>query len=102
MRMGQELFLISNDLRERVRVQYSVLVLVRKTGSDGLVKQRGHMVEAGRSSGRRAAQQRGISNQGSAAAIRCGVETCQREISNHVEFGNVRPVTDTQYAATVG
>jgi hypothetical protein len=30
------------------------------------------------------------------------VETCQREISNHVEFGNVRPVTDTQYAATVG
>ena len=39
--MGQELFLISNDLRERVRVQYSVLVLVRKTGSDGLVKQRG-------------------------------------------------------------
>jgi hypothetical protein len=53
--LGQELFLIHHDLRERVRVQRSVLVLVRKTGSDGLVKQPDHMVEAGRTSGRRAA-----------------------------------------------
>ena len=49
----QELFLIHRDLRERVGVQRSVLVLVRKSGSDGLVKQRDHMVEAGRTSGRR-------------------------------------------------
>jgi hypothetical protein len=43
-----------------------------------------------------------ISKQGSAAAIRCGVETCQRVIPNHVEFGDVRPVTDGKYALTVG
>jgi hypothetical protein len=86
VRVGQELFLVRDDLRERVRVHYSVLLLVRKTGSDGLAKQRDHMIEAGRASRRRAGQwlptNGGISNQGSAAAIRCGVETCQREIPN--------------------
>jgi hypothetical protein len=46
VRVGQELFLIRHDLRERVRVHYSVLVLVRKTRSDVLVKQLDHMVEA--------------------------------------------------------
>ena len=45
-RLGQELFLARDDLRERVRVQCSVLVLVRKTGSDGLAEQRDRMVEA--------------------------------------------------------
>jgi hypothetical protein len=47
----QELFLVRDDLRERVRVQYALLGLVRKTGS-GLGKQRDHVVEAGRTSGR--------------------------------------------------
>ena len=36
--LSQELFLVRDDLRERVCVQYAVLGLVRKTGSDGLVK----------------------------------------------------------------
>jgi hypothetical protein len=54
--LSQELFLIHHDLRERVRVQHSVFVLVRKTGSDRLAKQRDHMVETGRISGRRTAQ----------------------------------------------
>jgi hypothetical protein len=34
--MGQELFLVRDDLRERVCVQYALLGLVRETGS-GLV-----------------------------------------------------------------
>ena len=80
--------------------------LIRKTGSDGLVEQRDYMVEAGRTSGRRAAQwlpaDRGISNQGTAAAIRRGVEIRQCEIPNHIEFGDVRPVTDSKYALTEG
>ena len=42
----QKLFLIRHDLRQRVRVQHSVLLLIRKTGSDGLAKQRDHMIEA--------------------------------------------------------
>ena len=49
----QELFLVRDEQREWVRVQYSVLVLVRKAGSDGLVKQRDCMVEAGWAIGRR-------------------------------------------------
>ena len=43
--ISQELFLVRNDLRQRVRVQCSVLGLVRKTGS-GLGKQRHHLIEA--------------------------------------------------------
>ena len=50
--ISQELFLVRNDLRERVRVQCSVLGLVRKTGS-GLGKQRDHLIEARRISRRR-------------------------------------------------
>ena len=74
--------------------------LIRKTGS-GLGKQRDHLIEAGRTSGGRAAD-RGISNQGTAAAIRRGVEIRQCEIPNHIEFGDVRPVTDSKYALTEG
>jgi hypothetical protein len=53
VRIGQELFLVRDDLRERVRVQCPVLVLVRKTSSDGLAEQRDHMIEAGRATSRR-------------------------------------------------
>jgi len=52
MRLGQELFLVRDDLRERVCIQCSMLLLVRKTGS-GLGKQRDHMVEAERTFRRR-------------------------------------------------
>jgi hypothetical protein len=45
--LSQKLFLIRHDLRERVRVQYAVLGLIRETGGDGLAKQRDHMVEVG-------------------------------------------------------
>ena len=48
MGISQELFLVRDDLRERVRVHYTVLLLVRKTGSDGLAKQRDHMVKTRR------------------------------------------------------
>jgi len=44
--VSQELFLVRDDLRERIRAQCSVSVLVRKT-CDGLGEQRHHMVEVG-------------------------------------------------------
>ena len=44
--LGQELFLVRDDLRERVRDRYSMSVW--ETGSDELVQQCNHMVEAGR------------------------------------------------------
>src|SRR5689334_17387565 len=44
--LSQELFLVRDDLRECIRDRCSVVV--RETGSDELVKQRDHMVEAGR------------------------------------------------------
>jgi len=50
VRVCQELFLVRDDLRERVRVQCSVLVLIRKTG-DGVGKQRDHMLETKLSGG---------------------------------------------------
>ena len=40
-----------DDLRERVRVHYSVLLSVRKTSRGGLVEQRHYMVEAERTNG---------------------------------------------------
>jgi hypothetical protein len=49
--LSQELFLVRDDLREWVRIQHSVLLLVRKTGS-GLGKQRDHVIEAGQAIGR--------------------------------------------------
>ena len=101
MGIGQELFLVRDDLRRRVRVQYALLGLVRKTGG-GLGKQRDHMVEAGRASGRRAAQQRGISNQGSATAVRCGVETRQRVTPVHFNLGGISPITDSKHTLTEG
>ena len=45
---------------------------------------------------------RGISNQGPAAAIRYDVKTSQRVTPNHVEFGDLRTVTDSKYALTEG
>ena len=84
VRIGQELFLVRDDLRQRVRVQHSVLVLIRKTGSDGLAKQRDHMIEAGRTIGRRRRRRVNDQRPGTAAILREGPRRIQ-VISHQVE-----------------
>jgi hypothetical protein len=81
--MGQELFLVRDDLRERVRVQHSVLLLVRKTGSDGLAKQRDRMFEAGRAIGRR--RLRRVNDQRPTSTVWGKRPLCIREVAQEVE-----------------
>ena len=97
VRVGQELFLVRDDLREWVRVQCSVLLLVRKTGSNGLVKQRDHMVEAGRAVIRRGRSRR-IDHQRPASRIFGKRPRCICEVACQIELDAVGAVADQRYS----